>query len=108
MEIEVLEFKVVYCALKGDTEGATHLQQNNVLVIIWLQLTITAAGDSRQKYKTFIRRSQSQTVRHFPVHGITIDMKGVYLLLVSAAAVAIFSGMDDELLRRPSDNNQFL
>jgi len=39
--------------------------------------------------------------------GITIDMKGVYLLLVSATVLAIFSGMEDELLCRPSDNNQF-
>jgi hypothetical protein len=41
-------------------------------------------------------------------HDITIAMKGAYLLLVSATVLAIFSGMEDELLRRPSDNNQFL
>jgi len=41
-------------------------------------------------------------------HGITIGMKSVYLLLVSAAVLAIFAGMEDELLWRPSDNNQFL
>jgi hypothetical protein len=33
-------------------------------------------------------------------------MKGVYLLLVSGAILAVFAGMEDELLWRPSDNNQ--
>jgi hypothetical protein len=41
-------------------------------------------------------------------HANTIGMKGVYLLLVSAAVLSIFAGMEDELLCRPSDNNQFL
>jgi hypothetical protein len=34
-------------------------------------------------------------------HGVTIGMKGVYLLLVSAAVLAIFSGKEDELQWRP-------
>jgi hypothetical protein len=74
------------------------------------QPTIDTTGDSRQKHKTFIKLSESQTVARFSVnqHDDTIGMKGVYLLLVSAAVLAIFSGMVNELLRTPSDNNQFI
>jgi hypothetical protein len=61
-------------------------------------------------YKTCIKLLESQTVSRFPEkqHDTTIGMKGVYLLLVSTAVLAIFADMEDELLWRPSDNNQFL
>jgi hypothetical protein len=41
---------------------------------------------------------ESQTVTRFSVkqQGMTIGMKGVYLLLVSAAVLAVFSGMEVE------------